>query len=55
MGLLTLPAVAAAVSSHLVIGNATALYADFEAAVRQRYTGFELNKQVLERARREID
>ena len=54
-GLLALPSVAAAIAGHLGIQNSTALYADFETAVRNRYIGIELNKQILERAKREVD
>lgn len=54
-GLMAVREVAAAISSHLGIANFDSKYAAFEAAVRDRFKGVVLNKQILERTKRVID
>lgn len=54
-GLICLPEVAAAIAQKLATPNFSAEYAAFEDAVRRYFTGKRLHKQILERAKRDID
>jgi ABC-type branched-subunit amino acid transport system ATPase component len=56
-GLLCLRGVASAVMKHKKIpqANFDASYNEFEAEVRSRFTGIQLNKQILERVKCDID
>ncbi|MGN6357448.1 MAG: hypothetical protein ACTHLU_08215, partial [Novosphingobium sp.] len=54
-GLLALRQIAAVMAAHLSIEDFSVRYSNFEANVRNRFSGIEFNKVVLERAKREVD
>jgi hypothetical protein len=54
-GLLCLRDVAAAVAQKLAAPDFATKYTEFENAVRRQFTGIRLHKQILERAKRDID
>jgi hypothetical protein len=54
-GLIALKNVARAVAAHMAVVDFDGRYAEFEQRVRAKYTKVDFNKQVLERAKRDID